>query len=395
MTSIDASPMIRDMGDLRRDKNSGGKVLWIASQNRWRAQYTDANGKRRQVTSAIPGRKGERECTKRRDAAVAAVKAGLDVGTAAQKLDAYLTSWIRGKARSLRPRSHQRYSGIVTKYLAPHLGSLTIGKLTTGRIDKLYDDLDAQGVGAATVEYTHRVLHSALSDAVRRRAIPWNPADHASVQRSSRRAIHPFTPDETTRLLDGIRGHELEVLIILALRTAMRLGELLGLRWSDVNPSTRLIGIERTLYKVGPEHVTGPPKSGKARAVAVTDDTLAMLAAYRLRRAEALLRIGHRVTDDNLVFLTDAGEPFDGQHLTERRFRPLLRSLDLPSRRFHDLRHSAATLMLAAGVHVKVVSEMLGHADITTTMNVYGHVSPTMQEGAASALEAVTRRAVR
>ncbi|MCA1570869.1 MAG: site-specific integrase [Chloroflexi bacterium] len=383
------------MGDLRRDKGSGGKPLWVASQRRWRAQYVDATGKRHQVSSALPGRKGERQCVKRRDEALVAVHAGLDVGTAAQKVDAYLTSWIRGKAKTLRPRSHQRYEGIVRKHLVPHLGGLSLGRLTTGRIEALYDDLALAGVPAPTVEYAHRVLHSALSDAVRRRAMTHNPADHADVARGGKRPIHPFTPEETTRLLDGVRGHELEVLIILALRTAMRLGELLGLRWSDLNPSTRLISVERTLYRVGPEWRTGPPKSGKARAIAVTDDTLDMLRAYRLERSKALLAIGHRVQHTDSIFLTDAGEPFDGHHLTERRFRPLLRSLDLPARRFHDIRHTAATLMLAAGVHVKVVSEMLGHADIRVTMNTYGHVTPTMQEGAAAALEALTMRAVR
>lgn len=388
--------MMADVGELRRDKGSGGKPLWIASQRRWRAQYTDANGKRRQVTSAIPGRKGERQCAKRRDEAVASVNAGLDAGTAAQKMDAYLTAWMRGK-KKLGPRSRQRYEGIVRKYLIPNLGGVSLGKLNRSRIVSLYDDLEEQGVRTPTIEYTHRVLHSALADAVGH-GIAYNPADRVEVTRAGERPVYPFTPEETTALLDGIRDHSLEVLVILALRTAMRLGELLGLRWSDLNASTRLIGVERTLHKLGKEWHTGPTKSRKARAIAVTDDTLAMLAAYRLRRAEALLRIGHRIVDRDFVFLTDAGDPFDGQHLTERRFQPKLRSLDLlgePPHRFHDLRHTAATLMLAAGVHVKVVSEMLGHADIQTTMNRYAHVTPTMQEGAAAALEALTVRAVR
>ena len=361
---------MRAMGDIRRDRGTGEKATWIASQQRWRARYVDENGKRRAVHSSIPGRKGERECSRRRDAAIERMRQGLSED-GEQPLSEYLERWLRTARRDLRPRSFEKYAGHVNAHIVPFIGPIPIARLRPPRIADLYDQLLDAGRTPSTVRYTHSVLHAALAQGVRWRVLPANPADGVDAPRAAAREIAPFTPAEVRQLLDGIAGDPLEVLVLLALRSAMRLGELLGLRWSDVDPATRLLNVQRELYRHGGEWLTDAPKSGKARAIRVNDDTLAMLRAYRLERSEALLAIGHRLADNDLVFLTDAGDPFDGHHLTERRFRPLLRRLDLPERRFHDLRHTAATLMLAAGVHPKVVSEMLGHADVQITLNRY------------------------
>lgn len=382
------------MGEIRRDKGTGEKPVWIESQKRWRARYTDANGKRRSVYSTIPGRKGGRICAKRRDGKVALVQAGVDVGLASQKMDAYLTAWLKGRLNA-KPRGQQKYRDTVRLHIIPFIGNVPVGKLRTPRIKMLYAELIDAGRSAATVRYTHAVLHSALADAVQQHVIPTNYADHVETPRAMKGDIHPFTPAQTETLLVGIAGDPMEVLIILALRTAMRLGELLGLRWSDVNAGTHMLQVQRELYRLDKRWLTDDPKAGKHRSISITDDTLDLLRTYRLERSEALLKIGHRVSDDDLVFLTDAGDPIDGRRVTERRFRPLLKRIGLPERRFHDLRHTAATLMLAAGVHVKVVSEMLGHADTTVTWNRYAHVLPTMQAEAAAALETLTRRAAR
>jgi integrase len=387
--------MIRDMGAIRRDKGTGEQPRWIASQLRWRARYLDADGKRRSVYVATPGRAGQRECAARRDEALLQARQGLTAGLGAQRLDEYLARWLKVKRRDLRPRSYEKYAGTVRRHLDPFVGTVQIGRLRPQRIADLYDELLEAGRSPSNVRYVHSVLHGALEQAVAWRVIAVNPADAATAPRPRTTEIHPLTPAEARDLIAGIAGHELEVLIVLALRTAMRLGELLGLRWSDVDGAGRMLNVQRELYRLGGEWLTDAPKSGKHRSISVTDDTLAMLRAYRIDRAQALLAIGHRVTDRDLVFLTDEAEPFDGHHLTERRFKPLLRQLALPPRRFHDLRHTAATLMLAGGIHPKVVSEMLGHADVQITLNRYSHVLPTMQAEAAAALDLVTGRAAR
>ena len=382
------------MGEIRRDKGTGEEPVWIVSQKRWRARYVDASGKRRSVSSAIAGKPGKRICAKRRDEKLDAVRQGLDVGEATQKMSAYLDRWLRSKRRQLRPRSIEKYEGIIRLHLVPHIGAVEIGRLRHGRVTALYDDLSAAGVSDASLRYVHAVLHSALEDAIPN-VIARNPADRAGVGKGKALEIQPFTPAEVRVLLDGIAGDRLEVLIILALRTAMRLGELLGLHWSDMDAGTSMLTVQRERYRHKGRWLTDAPKSGHMRAVRVDADTIEMLRAYRIERSEALLAIGHRIHDSDPVFLTDSAEPFDGHHLTERQFQPLLRRIGLPRRRFHDLRHTAATLMLGAGVHPKVVSEMLGHSDVQITLNRYSHVTPTIQAEAAAALEALTVRAAR
>ena len=391
MSTLDA------MGELRRDKGTGERPHWIESQSRWRARYLDADGRRRSVYSSVPGRKGERECARRRDEALRRAEQGLS-GDGTERMDAFLARYLRIAQRTLRPRSFEKYEVTVRRHLVPFVGTVQVGRLRSARVADLYGELLDAGRSASTVRYTHSVLHHALNQAVSWRMIGMNPADAVKAPRAEGREIHPFTPAEVRQLLPGIEGDQLEVLVILALRTAMRLGELLGLRWGDVDQATSMLNVSRELYRHRGQWLTDAPKSGKARAVRVDADTIDMLRSYRIERSEALLARGHRVTDDDLVFLTDDAEPFDGRHLTERRFQPLLARVGLlgePRHRFHDLRHTAATLMLAAGVHPKVVSEMLGHSDVQITLNRYSHVLPTMQAEAAAALEALTLRAAR
>ena len=145
----------------------------------------------------------------------------------------------------------------------------------------------------------------------------------------------------------------------------MRQGELLGLRWRDVDWAARRISVHHTLVRMHGRWWLGDPKTAKSeRAVALTDPTIDLLRAHRAHQAERLLAIGHRVTDDDFVFCDDAGEPLWGRHVTTREFGPLLRQAELPPIRFHDLRHTFATLQLAAGTNPKVVSEVLGHKDV-------------------------------
>jgi len=386
--------MIDPMGLIRRDKGTGEEPHWIASQERWRARYLDVHGRRRSVYSSIPGKPGRKACATKRDQALERARQGLS-GDGAQRVDEYLSRWLKTARRDLRPRSFEKYAGVVRLHLNPRIGSLPVDRLRPQRIADLYDELLDAGRSASTVRYAHSVLHAALTQAVAWRVLAVNPADAVKAPRARAQEIKPFTPAQVEQLMAGIAGDALEVLIVMALRTAMRLGELLGLRWADVDAATSLLNVQRELYRHGGAWLTDAPKSGKQRAIRVNADTVEMLRAYRIERSEALLAIGHRVTDDDLIFLTDAAEPFDGHHLTERRFQPLLDQLGLPRRRFHDLRHTAATLMLAGGIHPKVVSEMLGHADVQITLNRYSHVLPTMQAEAAAALEAVTVRAAR
>ena len=208
--------------------------------------------------------------------------------------------------------------------------------------------------------------------------------------------MHALNADQAVQLLNAVRGDELESLYVLAITTGMRQGELLGLRWSDIDWNASRLHLRHTLSRMKGEWWLGQPKTDKSRrAIDLTEPSLAMLRAHRLRHAERLLAIGHRLRDEDFMFTDATGEPLHGRHVTCRSFYPILQAAGLPKVRFHDLRHTAATLMLASGVPVKVVSEMLGHSTTAMTQDTYAHVLPTMQAEAARKLDSLLGRGAR
>jgi integrase-like protein len=233
-------------------------------------------------------------------------------------------------------------------------------------------------------------VHRALDQAVAWRLIERNAATSAVLPRRTR----PSANDpEARRFLNAASGHPLEALFILALTTGLRQGELLGLRWRDVDWAARRILVHHTLVRIHGRWWLGEPKTAKSeRSVALTDPTVDLLRTHRAHQAERLLAIGHRVTDDDFVFSDDAGEPLWGRHVTTREFQPLLRQAELPPIRFHDLRDTFATLQLAAGTSPKIVSEVLGHKDMAIILDRYSHAMPTMQAESMGRLDAMLGR---
>jgi integrase len=397
------------MGAVRRDKGTGERPRWIASTRRWRARYVDAEGKRRQVYSSTPGRAGAREAAAKRDQALREIAQGL-VGDARQSVGHLLERWLADVAAvKLRPRSLERYQGIVRRHLVPAIGNLELRALTPQHIAKVYAELSAarevtidharstrtevRGMSAASLRYVHAVLHGALEQAVAWRLISTNPAVGATLPRLNVPEMRPLTPDEARLFLEATRGHRLETLFVLAIATGMRQGELLALSWRDVDWSGRRVAVRHTLVRMGARWWLGDPKTTKSRrSVDLTGPTLEALRAHRIRQAERLLAIGHRVTDDDLIFTDAVGDPLWGRHVTTRELQPLLRDAGLPRVRFHDLRHTFATLQLAAGTNPKIVSEMLGHKEVNITLDRYSHALPTLQAEAMGRLDVILGR---
>ena len=218
----------------------------------------------------------------------------------------------------------------------------------------------------AGVRYIHQVLHAALAHAARMRMIPYNPADGVAPPRPVQQEILYLAPDEARRFLTLIEDERLGPLYTLAMTTGMRLGELLGLRWQAISGTD--LEVRVALIRVGGSWSLSAPKTPKSRRrIALSTTAQKALKRQRRLQAEARLRAGPAWTDYGLVFTDEFGEPLTGSRITERRLRPLLRREGLPPIRFHDLRHTAATLMLTAGVNPKVVSEMLGHTSVAIT----------------------------
>ena len=312
----------------------------------------------------------------------------------------------------LRPRSHERYAGIVRSYLAPLIGQVRLNDLTEQHIATLYAELAKprrvtitharssqtleRPLSPATRRYVHAVLHGALAQAVAWRFIERNPAAGASLPQASSPEMRPLRPAEAHRFLAAAEGHPLEPLFVLAVTTGMRQGELLGLRWRDIDWSARRVAVRHTLVRMDGRWWLGDPKTASSqRAIDLTAPTLDLLRTHRARTAERMLAVGHALTDDDLVFCDDAGQPLWGRHVTTRQLKPLLRDADLPPIRFHDLRHTFATLQLAAGTNPKIVSEVLGHKEVAITLDRYSHALPTLQARAMARLDSVLGRAPR
>jgi integrase len=206
--------------------------------------------------------------------------------------------------------------------------------------------------------------------------------------RTPRTEMHALDRDEVRALLNAANDDPLEALFVLAVTSGMRLGELLGLQWNALDLPGGMAHVQRTLTRVGREWWLTEPKTRRSqRNVVLTETATRALHRHRVRQAEARIAAGPAWADHGLVFTDDWGEPLFGAHVSERRLRPLLRAANLPIIRFHDLRHTAASLALLAGTNPKVVAEQLGHSSVQITLDRYSHVSPTMQAEAARRID--------
>lgn len=246
--------------------------------------------------------------------------------------------------------------------------------------------LDA-GLSSRTVQIIHTVLRKALQQSVRDDVLPRNVCDAVKPPRRVKKEMRPLTPEQAKTLLEAARGDRLEALYILAITADLREGELLGLRWEDVNLEGRVLRVRRQLTRTKDGLSFTTPKRGKTRVVRLTCPAIVALIAHQKMQCRDRTNAEPLWQNPALVFTSTAGTPVDVGNLTYRSFRPLLMRAGLPQIRFHDLRHTCATLLLPKGTHPKIVQEMLGHATITQTMDTYSHVLPDMQGEAVSAME--------
>jgi integrase len=283
----------------------------------------------------------------------------------------YLDRWLVAIKDTIRIGTWKQYEMIVRLHIKPTLGGVRLDKINALQVQSFYRERLDAGLSPRRVQYVHVTIRKALKDAVRWRLIPYNVADAVKSPRPTKPEITPLHAEQVKMLLAAGRGDKLEALYILAVTTGMRVGEIFGLKWSDVDLDAGVLRVRRTVAADG---TVNPPKTASSRRT------------VRLSKLAIRALSGHsRVAE--WVFSSAAGTPINVCNFHKNSWRPLLKRADLPHARFHDLRHTAATLMLSRGVPIKVVSEMLGHADVGTTLSIYAHVLPDMQGGAARAMD--------
>jgi integrase len=327
------------------------------------------------------------------NAALKARDDGQPVITERQTMGQFLTSWLEAVRPSIRERTWVRYEQYVRLHATPALGRVPLTRLTPQHLQRLYADRLKAGLSGTSVHHLHAMLHSALDQAMRWTLVPRNVADLVDPPRIQRHDISTLSPDQVRLFLDAAVGDRLETLYVLALTTGMREGEVLGLKWRDVDFAGGAVEVRGSLQRVPSGLVIAEPKTNRSRRrVGLTDTAVAALRQHRARQAEERLRLGGGWRNDlDLVFVDEVGQPIEATKFLRNSFKPLLKAAGLPAIRFHDLRHSAATLLLGRGIHPKIVSEMLGHSQIAITLDLYSHVTPTMQREATQAMEAIVR----
>jgi integrase len=303
----------------------------------------------------------------------------------------YLDRWLADSVSdTVKATTFERYEQITRLHLKPALGRVKLKALTPAHVRGLYREKLEAGSSARTVRYIHTTLHKALKQAVMDGLIPRNATEAVKPPQPTREEMHPLTPEQAKLLLQVAHeaGDRLEALYVLAINTGLRQGELLGLKWDDVDLEDGSLQVRRTLTITKSGTIfTSPKTAGSRRSVKLTSKAIEALKHHLERQLGEIDRVGSLWSENGLIFASEIGEPLNRHNLTRSSFKPLLKRAGLPRIRFHDLRHTCATLLLTRNVNPKIVSEMLGHSSIAITLDTYSHVLPNMRDQAAAAIE--------
>lgn len=303
----------------------------------------------------------------------------------------FLEEWLRDVMKpKVRYSTHKRWAGIVEHHIDPKLGRIRLTKLTVTDVQRLLNELLAEGVlSARTIQHVHGCLRAALNHAVRLELVPRNVAALAVRPRSKPHEIRPFDTDEARAFIAAVEGHRLAALFILAIGTGLRRGEILGLRWRDLDLVVGLLTVRYALLR-GPNglELTEPKTKTSRRTITLPGIALTALKAHRLQQLEERVAAGPLWHEQDLVFCTQAGRPLDPDNMT-KSFKRVLTKAKLRNQRFHDLRHCCASLLLSQGVHPRVAMEVLGHANVNITLGLYSHVYQELKSEAAVKLDDV------
>jgi integrase len=371
------------------------------SEGSFRLRYTlgrdPATGKRRTATTTVRGSRkdAERELIR----LLRTVDTSEHVDPSRMTVWQWLDQWLETIRGEITPKTHESYAEIVRCYLTPALGANRLDRLAPSQIQRAYNGWtrqDGKPLSPLTRRYIHVILKSSLARAVEQQLLARNPADVFTqrLPKVERQEFTTLTIEQSARLLELIRHKHIYWPVLLALTTGMRRGEILALRWKNVELDRGTLRVMESLEQTKSGIRFKAPKTDRTRAITLPTFLVDELRLLKRQQAEALLRLGIRQSGEILVCCREDGEPKQPGSLTGEFARLMGRIKNLPRVRFHDLRHSHATQLLAGGVHPKIAQERLGHSTITTTMDLYSHVTDTMQADVAARIDAAFRPAI-
>lgn len=358
-------------------------------------------GKRKRIHKTINGSYKDAEIELRR--LLRTVDTNEHVDPTKITVGEFLTQWLETMRSQVSPKTHERYTEIVHHFLITAFGNSKLPQLLPAHIQRAYNgwetsgrrDTKGGGLAPRTRLHIHRIFKSALKHAVQLQLIGRNPAEAIKPPKAKKTSINVLTIEQSAVLLESLRDTRLYWPVLLAVTTGMRRGEILALRWKNIDFEKATVRVVESLEKTKKGLRFKAPKTEKTRAVILPSYALDELRAWKQEQAKELSSREIRLTGDSLVCGKRDGEPLNPVTLTHEFTLTISKLSNLPRVRFHDLRHSHATQLLTSGIHPKIAQERLGHSTITTTLDLYSHVTDTMQDEAASKLDTAFRSAIK
>ncbi|MCB9175986.1 MAG: site-specific integrase [Caldilineae bacterium] len=373
-----------------RRGNKEGSIRHRAD-GRWEARVT-IGGRQRSIYA-----KTRAEVARKMRQAIQQVESGIPLADERTTVAQFLNTWLETVVESsVRPSTFRSYEMHVRIHLSPALGKKRLAKLAPHHVQEMMNAKLAEGLSPQTVRHIRATLRRALGHALKWGLVSRNVATLVDPPKVPRRKVEPLTEEGAAAILDAVSGHRLEALYTVAMAIGLRQGEALGLRWQDVDLDGGKLRVVHALQRIDGELQLVEPKSAQARRTIILPEiAIAALKRHRALQNRERLAAGGDWVDGDFVFTTTVGTPLDGPNVT-RTFQRLLKNAGLPPHRFHDLRHDCATLLLAQGVPLRVVKEILGHSQISLTADTYAHVVPALQQDAAARMdEALGERSAR
>jgi integrase len=397
----------------RRGRGEGS--IRQRKDGRWEARISLEGGKRRSIFGVSRAAVAKRMVTD-----LKGQQDGLPVPGEQLTLGRHLTTWLEDIKNEVRPSTQESYERLVRLHVLPDLAKVRLVRLTPEHLRSLFNAKLASGLSLRTVRYIRAVLRSALQQALSEGKVGRNVAVLAKMRKQDddgepARIMKTLTRDQAKALLNAAAGDPLEALYVLAITTGMRQGELLGLRWPSVNLPKATLSVVGTLQRTpNGLQVMKPKTATSRRTIQLTAVAVAALRRRKGIQAEERIAVAEVWENTGLVFTNEIGRGIEKQNLLRRSFWPLLAGIGMaevipttakrrygkkvktvkvikykPAIRFHDLRHTAATLLLEQGTHPAVVAAMLGHSKTSTTLNIYSHVTPSIMGAARTAMEEI------
>jgi integrase len=372
--------------------------IYKRAKDTWTVVYDlplDSTEKRRQKSQTIKGTKKDAERTLRE--ILTSIEQGAYVKPNKITLGDWLNQWCETYAvTNTTKRTYVSYRSVLDNHLIPGLGRIYLSSLEPQQIQDYYarqlntGRSDGNGgLSARSVLYHHRILTKALDHAVRMGVLVRNVGKVVSPPRVARKTMNILDPEQAMKFLDIASETAYYPLYSTLLYTGMRRGEALALRWKNVDLLGLEINVVETVYKIKKQYFIKEPKTSHGkRAISVSPSLAGLLREYQIEQQQLRKEMGISLGDEDLVFSWPDGRPFDADSVTHT-FGKIMKNAGFSGVRLHDLRHTHASLMLKAGIHAKVVSERLGHANIGITLDTYSHLLPGLQEDAAERFDRI------